>query len=87
MSAEAAAPQAPTRIRGRKRGALLSLIVSGGLIYLLYRTLNLRQVGEALLSADRLWLVISIGMILPITGAAGDSLLLGRAGRRPAGHW
>jgi hypothetical protein len=67
MSSEAAAPPAPTRIRGRKRGALLSLLVSGGLIYLLYRTLNLRQVGEALLTADRLWLVISIGMILPIT--------------------
>ena len=57
----------PHSIRGRKRGALLSLLVSGGLIYLLYRTLNLRQVGEALLTADRLWLVISIGMILPIT--------------------
>jgi glycosyltransferase 2 family protein len=67
VSSEAAAPQAPTRVRGRKRGALLSLLVSGALIYLLYRTLNLRQVGVALLTADRLWLVISIGMILPIT--------------------
>lgn len=67
MSSDAAAPTAPTRVRGRKRGALLSLLVSGGLIYLLYRTLNLRQVGEALLTADRLWLVISIAMILPIT--------------------
>jgi glycosyltransferase 2 family protein len=67
VSSEAAAPTAPTRVRGRKRGALLSLLVSGGLIYLLYRTLNLRQVGEALLTADRLWLVISIAMILPIT--------------------
>jgi hypothetical protein len=61
------AVQAPPRVRGRKRGALLSLLVSGGLIFFLYRTLNLRQVGEALLTADRLWLVISIGMILPIT--------------------
>ena len=67
MSSDVAAPTATTRVRGRKRGALLSLLVSGGLIYLLYRTLNLRQVGEALLTADRLWLVISIGMILPIT--------------------
>jgi uncharacterized protein (TIRG00374 family) len=68
MSAlESAAPHAPTRIKGRKRGALLSLLVSGGLIYLLYRTLNLRQVGEALLTANRFWLVVSIGMILPIT--------------------
>jgi uncharacterized protein (TIRG00374 family) len=64
---ETAAPPAPARIRGRKRGALLSLLVSGGLIYLLYRTLNLRLVGETLLTADRMWLVISIGMILPIT--------------------
>ena len=64
---ESAAPAAPARIKGRKRGALLSLLVSGGLIYLLYRTLNLRQVGEALLTANRVWLVISIGMILPIT--------------------
>jgi uncharacterized membrane protein YbhN (UPF0104 family) len=63
---ESAAPATP-RIKGRKRGALLSLLVSGGLIYLLYRTLNLRQVGEALLTANRLWLVVSIGMILPIT--------------------
>jgi uncharacterized membrane protein YbhN (UPF0104 family) len=62
-------PVAPAaqRVRGRKRGALLSLLVSGGLIYLLYRTLNLRQVGEVLLRADRIWLVVSIGMILPIT--------------------
>ena len=67
MSSDVATPRASTRVRGRKRGALLSLLVSGGLIYLLYRTLNLRQVGEALLTADRLWLVISIGMILPIT--------------------
>jgi uncharacterized protein (TIRG00374 family) len=57
----------PTRVRGRKRGALLSLLVSGGLIYLLYRTLNLRQVGEALLTADRFWLAVSIGLIVPIT--------------------
>jgi uncharacterized protein (TIRG00374 family) len=73
-SAKATAPEAldssaqsPPRVRGRKRGALLSLLVSGGLIFVLYRTLNLRQVGEALLTANRLWLVISIGMILPIT--------------------
>ena len=64
---ESSAPATPTRVRGRKRGALLSLLVSGGLIYLLYRTLNLRQVGEALLTADRVWLVVSIAMIVPIT--------------------
>jgi glycosyltransferase 2 family protein len=68
---ESTSSPAPTRIRGRKRGALISLLVSGGLIYLLYRTLNLRLVGETLLAADRLWLVISIGMILPITALRG----------------
>jgi uncharacterized protein (TIRG00374 family) len=61
------AAQSPPRVKGRKRGALLSVLVSGGLLFVLYRTLNLRQVGEALLAADRLWLVISIGMIVPIT--------------------
>jgi uncharacterized protein (TIRG00374 family) len=64
---ESAAPQARPQVRGRKRGALLSLLVSGGLLYLLYRTLNLRQIGDALLTADRVWLVVSISMILPIT--------------------
>src|SRR5688572_8269284 len=67
IGVDSSAQQSSTRIRGRKRGALLSLLVSGGLIFLLYRNLNLRQVGEALLTADRFWLVISIGMILPIT--------------------
>lgn len=66
-ASEALESAAPERVRGRKRGALLSLLVSGGLIYLLYRTLNLRQVGEALLTADRFWLVVSIGLIVPIT--------------------
>jgi len=66
-SIESSAPQTPARVKGRKRGALLSLLVSGGLLYLLYRTLNLRQVGDALIAADRFWLVVSIGMILPIT--------------------
>jgi hypothetical protein len=64
---EPAATSAAPRVRGRKRGALLSLAVSGGLLYLLYRTLNVRQVGEALLTASPLWLVVSIGLILPIT--------------------
>jgi uncharacterized protein (TIRG00374 family) len=66
-ASEALESAAPERVRGRKRGALLSLLVSGGLIYLLYRTLNLRQVGEDLLTADRFWLVVSIGLIVPIT--------------------
>lgn len=46
---------------------LLSLVVSGALLVTLYSSLNIRQVGEALLRADVLWLVVSVGMILPIT--------------------
>ena len=66
-ASEALESAPPARVRGRKRGALISLLVSGGLIYLLYRTLNLRQVGEALLTANRFWLAVSIGLIVPIT--------------------
>src|SRR5882724_3948230 len=52
----------------RRPGAsLVSLAVSGALLAVLYRSLDMRLVGEALLRADRVWLVISIGMILPIT--------------------
>jgi glycosyltransferase 2 family protein len=46
---------------------LVSLMVSGSLLVVLYRNLDLRLVAEALLRADRTWLVISVGMILPIT--------------------
>lgn len=47
--------------------ALVSLTVSGALLVTLYRSLDLRLVGQALLHVDRTWLVISVGMILPIT--------------------
>lgn len=46
---------------------LISVLASGALLTILYRSLDVRQVGEALLQSDRLWLVISVGMILPIT--------------------
>lgn len=51
----------------RPIATLVSLIVSGTLLVALYRSLDLRLVAQALLRADRTWLVISVGMILPIT--------------------
>jgi glycosyltransferase 2 family protein len=46
---------------------LLSLGVSGALLVTLYRNLDVRLIAEALLRANRTWLVISVGMIVPIT--------------------
>ncbi len=51
----------------RRLATLFSVAVSGALLVVLYRSLDLHQVGEALLRADRMWLVVSIGMIVPIT--------------------
>ena len=47
--------------------AMVSLAVSGGLLVTLYRSLDFRLVAHALLQADPWWLVISVGMIVPIT--------------------
>ncbi len=49
------------------RAGLVSAVLSGVLLVGLYRSLNLQQIGDALLGADPMWLAISIGMILPIT--------------------
>ena|SRR5688572_7868929 len=46
---------------------ILSVVVSGLLLVGLYRAVDVRLIGAALMRADRVWLVISIGMILPIT--------------------
>ena len=52
----------------RRVGAsFASLAVSGALLTVLYRSLDIRLVGETLLGADALWLILSIGLILPIT--------------------
>ena len=47
--------------------ALFSLAVSGALLVVLYRSLDVRLVAETLLRADPWWLGISVGMIVPIT--------------------
>ncbi len=63
-----AAFAAPPRARRWRPGAgFVSLVISGVLLVALYRSMDVRLIGEALLRADRVWLVISIGMILPIT--------------------
>lgn len=51
----------------RPIGTLVSLVVSGVLLVALYRSLDIRLVGRTLLGADPVWLVASVGMILPIT--------------------
>jgi uncharacterized membrane protein YbhN (UPF0104 family) len=48
-------------------GRALALLVSGALLVVLYRTLDMRLVGQALLRVDPAWLVLSVGMIVPIT--------------------
>jgi len=51
----------------RPVATLVSLLVSGTLLATLYRSLDLTLVAHALLRVDRVWLVISVGMIVPIT--------------------
>lgn len=45
----------------------LSIAVSALLLFALYRSLDLRLVGEAFAKGDRVWLALSVGLILPIT--------------------
>lgn len=64
-AASAVPPQQP---RGRRIGAhLLSLAISAALLVGLYRSVDLRDVGEVLRGARSGWLVFSLGMIVPIT--------------------
>ena len=63
----AAAPLTERASAGRNRTGLVSLFASGLLLAVLYRSMDLRLIGDALLRADRLGLVLSIAAILPIT--------------------
>jgi len=51
----------------RRVGTIISLLVSGALLFTLYRSLDVRLVWQALLRTNKFWLVISVGMIVPIT--------------------
>jgi uncharacterized protein (TIRG00374 family) len=63
-----AAPPLPERApAARYRTGLVSLLASSLLLAVLYRSMDVRLIGEALLRADRFWLVFSIAAILPIT--------------------
>jgi glycosyltransferase 2 family protein len=72
MTSEApdeAADALPPARRGWRRtvARVAAIAISGALLAGLYRNLDVRLIGQALLRTDRLWLVISIAMILPIT--------------------
>ena len=62
-----AAPRRQRPIWRRSPASIVSLAVSAVLLIGLYRSMDMRLVAEALRGADRVWLVISLGMIVPIT--------------------
>ena len=58
----------PSDVRWRPRGAsLFSLALSAAILAALYRSIDVRLIVRDLRSVDRAWLVISVGMIVPIT--------------------
>ena len=66
---EAPDPSDPRANGGWRRlvGSLVSVGVSAALLIALYRSLDIRLVGQTLVGADPVWLVFSVGLILPIT--------------------
>ena len=83
---------APGRARWKGFATLLSVAISAILLVAVYRSVRIGLVVDALLEADKTWLVISVGMILPITvlravrfywvAPAGSLLGVGEALRR-----
>jgi hypothetical protein len=68
MSVDARHQPAPDEPRWRPNvGTLVGLAASVLLLVLLYRTLDVRAVAAVLARSSRLWLLVSIGMIVPIT--------------------
>lgn len=67
---DVAAPGAVTssrRAAWKRPATILSVTISAGLLFVLYRSVRLDLVADALLEAHKGWLLLSIGMILPIT--------------------
>ena len=62
-----AQPSAPRARWQRPLIRIVSLAVSTALLAVLYRSINVRLVGESLRRADIPWLIVSLGMIVPIT--------------------
>lgn len=50
-----------------RAATLVGVAASATLLVLLYRSMDVRQIWRALLGADPYWVVVSIGLILPIT--------------------
>jgi glycosyltransferase 2 family protein len=58
----------PTGFRWKPRGAtLFSLALSAAILAALYRSIDVRLILRELRSVDKAWLVLSVGMIVPIT--------------------
>jgi hypothetical protein len=68
-AAETAADALPPGRPGWRKSVtrIAAVAISGALIAGLYRTLDARLIGQALIRTDRTWLVISVAMIVPIT--------------------
>jgi glycosyltransferase 2 family protein len=62
-----ALPDGPTKPGWRRGAGLIYFAISAALLIALYRSIDARQVASSLVQADRLWLTISVAMILPIT--------------------
>ena len=54
------------RVRSKVPMKVLSVAVSAAILVMLYRSLDLRGIGRVLTSASPVWLVVSVGMIVPI---------------------
>jgi uncharacterized membrane protein YbhN (UPF0104 family) len=52
---------------GRRRATVISLALSGALLTALYRSVDIRLVLIQLRDVDPIWLVVSVGVIVPIT--------------------
>jgi uncharacterized protein (TIRG00374 family) len=63
----AAGPTARRAARRPAAATVVGLAASAVMLAVLYRTLDLASVGHALAKANRAWLVVSVGLILPIT--------------------
>ena len=57
----------PSASAWKRPARALSIVVSAAFLFLLYRSLDIRQVGEALARGNAAGIVVSVALILPIT--------------------
>ena len=67
MPSRGSLPPAPASGDWKRAAGVISLAASAALLIALYRSIDARAVAASLVRADRLWLVMSVAMILPIT--------------------